>query len=114
MTEHNTKAGAEVLDELYATIEGRKGADPGTSYTAKLFSEGREKIAGKVTEEVAETVAAALHETPARLISESADVLFHLLVLWADTGVTPADVWAELARRRGTSGIEEKRSRPSE
>ncbi len=113
MTEQDDKIGAEILDELYTLIEGRKCADPETSYTARLFGGGREEIAGKVTEEAAETVFAALNETPDRLASESADVLFHLLVLWADAGITPADVWAELAKRRGTSGIDEKRSRPS-
>lgn len=111
MTEENTKTDAAVLDELFAVIKGRKGADPETSYTAKLFNEGREKIARKVAEEAIETVLASVNETPGRLASESADILYHLLVLWADAGVTPADVWTELAKRSGTSGIEEKRSR---
>ena len=113
MTQHDNTVDAAVLEELFALIKSRKGADPETSYTAKLFAEGREKIASKVTEEAAETVEAALKETPERLASESADILYHLLVLWADAGVEPADVWAELAKRRGTSGIEEKRSRPA-
>jgi len=112
MTEQDYKTGAEILEGLYALIEGRKGADPETSYTASLFGDGREKIAKKVTEEAAETVFAALNETPDRVASESADVLYHLLVLWVDAGVVPADVWIELAKRRGTSGIDEKRSRP--
>ncbi len=114
MTEQDKKSGAEVLEELYTLIKGRKGADPETSYTAKLFDAGREKIARKMAEEAIETVLASVNETPERLASESADVLFHLLVLWADAGVEPADVWAELAKRRGTSGIEEKRSRTPE
>ncbi len=111
MTEHNNDISAAVIEELYDLIRSRKDADPSTSYTAKLFSDGREKIARKVAEEATETVIASISETPERLASESADVIYHLLVLWADVGVEPADVWAELARRRGTSGIEEKQSR---
>ena len=111
MTERNIKAEAAVLDELFALIKERKGADPETSYTAKLLTEGRAKIARKVAEEATEVVLAAVSETPERLSSESADVLYHLLVLWADAGVEPSDVWAELAQRSGASGIEEKRSR---
>lgn len=111
MADNETTIDARLLDELYELIDGRKGTNPDTSYTARLFSDGREKIADKVTEEAAETVYAALQETPERLTSESADILYHLLVLWADTGITPQDVWNELAKRQGISGIEEKRSR---
>lgn len=99
------------LDRLFDTIQGRRGGDGETSYTAKLLEEGAEAIAAKVTEEAGETAAAALSETPARVAAESADLLYHLLVLWAAVGVTPADVWAELARREGTSGLDEKRNR---
>lgn len=99
------------IDTLFAVIESRKGADPDTSYTAKLFSKGRKKIAQKVGEEAVETALAAMSETPAAVAAESADLLYHLLVLWAETGVAPADVWAELNRRSGVSGIEEKNSR---
>lgn len=113
MSDTNDQIKADVLQELYALIESRKGADPETSYTAKLFSKGREKIARKVAEEAIEVVLASVNETPERLASESADVLYHLLVLWADAGVTPDEVWTELARRQGISGIEERRSRPS-
>ena len=102
---------SQIVDQLYQTIAQRKGADPATSYTAKLFSRGRGKIAQKVGEESVETVVAALTETPERLVSESADLLYHLLVLWADCGVQPADVWAELSRRQGVSGIDEKNAR---
>ncbi len=100
------------IDTLFAVIESRKGADPETSYTAKLFAKGRKKIAQKVGEEAVETALAALAEGPAGVASESADLLYHLLVLWADAGVYPAEVWAELARRQGISGIDEKNSRP--
>jgi phosphoribosyl-ATP pyrophosphohydrolase len=102
---------SQIVDQLYRTIAARKGADPATSYTAKLFSRGRGKIAQKLGEESVETLVAALTETPDRLVSESADLLYHLLVLWADCGVQPADVWAELDRRQGVSGIAEKNAR---
>lgn len=99
------------IDTLFAVIESRKGADPDTSYTAKLFAKGRKKIAQKVGEEAVETALAAVSETPAAVAAESADLLYHLLVLWAETGVSPEDVWAELNRRSGVSGIDEKNSR---
>ena len=102
---------SHILEQLYQTIAGRKGADPTTSYTAKLFSRGRNKIAQKLGEESVETVIAALTETPDHVIGESADLLYHLLVLWADCGVQPAQVWAELQRRQGVSGIAEKNAR---
>lgn len=101
-----------VLEALCATIERRRKADPKTSYTAKLLSRGPGKIGDKVIEEAAEVAAAALRETRPRVVSESADVLYHLLVLWAARGVKPAQVWAELARREGLSGIAEKKARP--
>lgn len=102
---------SDALDQLYAVIAGRKGADPETSYTAKLFAKGRGKIAQKVGEEAVETVIASLAQGPEKVVSESADLLYHLLVLWAECGVRPDDVWAELDRRTGTSGIDEKNSR---
>ncbi|MGE4279050.1 MAG: phosphoribosyl-ATP diphosphatase [Magnetospirillum sp.] len=105
MTDH-------VLDHLFQVIQSRKGGDADTSYTAKLFAKGRKKIAQKVGEEGLETAIAAVSETPADIAAESADLLYHLLVLWADSGVDPADVWTELARRQGISGITEKNSRP--
>ncbi len=101
-----------VLERLFSVIEGRRGADPGSSYTAKLLAEGKPKIAKKLGEEATETVIAATAGTPADVARESADLLYHLLVLWAATGVKPAEVWAELARREGTSGLAEKASRP--
>jgi len=102
---------ASVLDQLFKTIASRKGADPSDSYTAKLFSKGRGKIAQKVGEEGVECVIAALSEGNEKLASESADLFYHLLVLWAETGVKPEDVWNELARREGISGLDEKASR---
>ena len=103
-----------VLARLFAVIESRRGADPDSSYTAKLLSRGREKIAQKLGEEAVETVIAALSGDKQALAGESADLLYHLLVLWAEAGLDPADVWAELGRREGTSGIAEKAARPKE
>lgn len=105
---------ARVLDRLSAVIRSRRGADPATSYTAKLFARGRPKIAQKLGEEAVETVIEAMRGDPAAIASESADLLYHLLVLWADAGVDPAAVWAALEAREGTSGIAEKASRPTE
>src|ERR1700730_16339198 len=99
------------LDRLWQVIQSRRGADPESSYTARLFARGRAKIAPKLGEEAAATVIERAGETPAALVGESADLLYHLLVLWAAVGVSPADVAAELARREGSSGIAEKRAR---
>lgn len=103
-----------MLERLYEVIQSRKGGDPETSYTAKLFSRGRSRIAQKVGEEATETVISAVSNDKEHIISESADLLYHLLVLWADAGVSPSDVGLCLERREGVSGIEEKRSRKKE
>ncbi len=105
---------AHVLTDLYKVIESRKAGNPRESHTAKLFNKGRAKICKKFGEESVELVIAALAETKPEVISESSDVLYHLLVLWAEMGVTPQEVWDELQSRVGTSGIEEKNSRPSD
>jgi phosphoribosyl-ATP pyrophosphohydrolase len=102
---------SEILDRLFAVIDSRRGADPKSSYTAKLLSEGRARIARKFGEEAIEAVIAATEGDKAALTAESADVLYHLLVAWADAGLAPADIWAELERREGVSGIDEKNSR---
>ncbi len=102
---------SHAIDALFQVIAGRKGADPASSYTAKLFAKGRHKIAQKVGEEAVETVVAAVAQGPEAVVSESADLLYHLLVLWADCGVAPEHVWAELERRSGVSGIAEKEAR---
>src|ERR1700741_4796416 len=99
------------LDRLWQVIQSRRGADPQSSYTARLFARGRAKIAQKLGEEAVEAVIEGGGNNRAGLVGESADLLYHLLVLWADIGVSPADVAAELARREGTSGIAEKRGR---
>ncbi|MDP2699296.1 phosphoribosyl-ATP diphosphatase [Thalassospira sp.] len=100
-----------ILDQLYAVVNARKGDDPDQSYTARLFAKGTPKIAQKLGEEAVETVIAALAESPENVASESADLLYHLMVLWADKGVDPADVWAILAQRQGISGLAEKAAR---
>jgi phosphoribosyl-ATP pyrophosphohydrolase len=99
------------LDRLWQVIQSRRNADPQSSYTARLFARGRAKIAQKLGEEAVETVIEGVGESSAALVGESADLLYHLLVLWAAAGISPADVATELARREGTSGIEEKRAR---
>jgi phosphoribosyl-ATP pyrophosphohydrolase len=104
-------AGPDTLDRLYATIAARRGADPATSYTAKLFARGTAKIAQKVGEEAVETVIEALGGDRAKIAAESADLIYHLLVLWADAGLRPEEVYGILAAREGTSGITEKASR---
>jgi phosphoribosyl-ATP pyrophosphohydrolase len=100
-----------VLERLWRAIEARRGADPATSYTAKLFARGNAKIAQKFGEEAVEAVIEGVTGDRAALTRESADVLYHLLVLWAASGVSPTDVAAELARREGVSGIAEKAAR---
>ena len=102
-----------VLERVFATIEARASADPATSYVAGLRAKGRGKIAGKVGEESTETVIAAISGGHDDVVHESADLLFHLMVLWSDCGVAPGEVFAELARREGTGGLEEKASRPA-
>jgi len=111
MSQEKPAATAAVLEELYATVEARRDDDPSSSYTASLYARGIGGIARKLGEEATETLVAALDGSAAEVTSESADLLYHLLVLWAEKGVRPEDVWAELARRRGTSGIAEKRAR---
>ncbi len=101
----------KILLRLFEVIKERKSADPETSYTARLLAKGTNKIAQKLGEEAVETAIAAVSEGNERLVRESADLLYHLLVLWADKGVTPPDVWEELERRFGTSGIAVKEAR---
>mmetsp|Transcript_27474 Transcript_27474/g.82458 ORF Transcript_27474/g.82458 Transcript_27474/m.82458 type:complete len:113 (+) Transcript_27474:274-612(+) len=106
--------GAEphALDALWATVSSRRGADPSSSWTAKLLAKGVNKCAQKVGEEATEVVIEAASGNAAGVVTESADLLYHLQVLWAAAGVEPAAVYAELKRREGTSGIAEKASRP--
>ncbi|OFW99894.1 MAG: phosphoribosyl-ATP diphosphatase [Alphaproteobacteria bacterium RIFCSPHIGHO2_12_FULL_66_14] len=106
-----TSVDEHVLDRLYVVIDSRKGADPDTSYTARLFSRGRAQIAKKLGEEAVEALIEGIKGDRPKLVAESADMLYHLLTLWAATNVKPKAVWTELARREGLSGIAEKASR---
>ncbi len=101
----------ELFSRLAATIEDRRNADPEQSYVAKLIGGGTEVIAKKVGEEAIETVLAAVSEDQDAVLRESADLVFHLMVLWANRGITLGDVATELARREGVSGLEEKNGR---
>ena len=99
------------LERLAATIEARRGADPASSWTAKLLAAGPERCAKKFGEEAVEAVIEAVAGDRARLTSEAADVLYHLLVMLAAREVTLAEVLAELERREGVSGVAEKAAR---
>ena len=105
------RAASAVLEQLFAVVEARRGADPAESYVAKTLAAGTPEVAKKLGEEAVETVIAAVRGARAEVVGESADLLFHLLLLWADAGVTPAEVFAELERRRGVSGLAEKAAR---
>ena len=100
-----------ILERLYATVAARKGGDAATSYTAKLFAEGRARIAQKLGEEAMVAAIAAVARDREGVVNESADLLYHLAVLWAECEVTPSEVWAKLAEREGTSGLAEKAAR---
>ncbi len=102
---------AHPLDGLFAEIESRRGADPSKSYTAKLFADGLEKCAKKLGEEAVEAALAGVGDDQAHFVAECADVLYHLLVLVAAREATLDEVYAELLRRRGRSGLDEKASR---
>jgi len=105
---------ADTLARLEQTIAARRGADPQSSYVAKLLAAGTPKIAQKLGEEAVETVIAALTADSGKLIAEASDLMFHLLVLLQDRGVAIADVLNELERREGVSGIAEKAARTAE
>jgi len=102
----------DALDRLFATIVARRDAgDAANSYTARLLSEGVAKCAKKFGEEAIEAALAAVSGDKDHLAAESADVLYHLAVLWAAAGITPAEVYAKLAAREGQSGLAEKAAR---
>ena len=102
------------LTRLETTILARREADPATSYVAKLRAKGLPKMAQKLGEEAVETIIAALGGDNRELTGEAADLLFHLITVLAERGVTLADVYAELDRREGVSGLAEKAARPKE
>ncbi len=103
-----------IINKLYDVLVDRKDADPNSSYVASLYKEGIEKITRKIGEEATETIIEALSQKEdhaTRLASESADLIFHLMVLWAHKNISPDDVFGILEKRFGMSGIEEKASR---
>ena len=104
-------SGADTLARIAEVIASRRGADPSGSYVAKLFARGPDAILKKIGEEATETVMAAKDGVPEKIVAETADLWFHCMVMLAHYGLTPADVIAELARREGLSGLEEKARR---
>ncbi len=104
-------ASPAVLDRLWAVVSDRRGADPAVSHSARLLNRGTSKVAQKFGEEAVECVIEAMGGDRAGLVAESADVLYHLVVMWVNAGVRTDEVWAELARREGVSGVAEKASR---
>lgn len=102
---------SEVLDRIAEVLESRKGADPASSYVAKLYDKGIDSILKKVGEEAGETIIAAKNGDKSQIIYETADLWFHTLVMLAHAGLEPKDIIDELARREGLSGIEEKENR---
>lgn len=110
MTDHNRDA---ILHAVHRTLQARKGADPSSSYVAGLYDKGLDTILKKVGEEATETVIAAKGGERDQVVYETADLWFHTLVMLAALDLGPADVLAELERRFGLSGLDEKASRPS-
>jgi phosphoribosyl-ATP pyrophosphohydrolase len=102
---------AAVLDRLWSVVVSRRAADPAISHSARLLSRGTAKVAQKFGEEAVECLIEAVAGNRDAVIAESADVLYHLIVLWVSANVSPDEVWAELKRREGVSGIVEKASR---
>ena len=100
-----------IIDKLYEVLQNRKNEDPDKSYVASLYAKGTKKITEKITEEAEETIVEALAGDTEKLKAESADLLFHLMVLWADQNISPQEVFTVLEQRFGTSGHEEKASR---
>ena len=103
--------GSVVLDRLFAVVQSRRDADPAVSHSARLLSRGPAKVAQKFGEEAVECLIEAVAGNRGAVVAESADVLYHLIVLWVAAGVAPEEVWVELKRREGVSGIAEKASR---
>jgi phosphoribosyl-ATP pyrophosphohydrolase len=101
----------DIFDQVFQVIQSRKNADPSKSYVASLYQKGLRKIAEKVGEEAVETVIAAVGRDDKEVIAESADLMFHLMILLAELDLSLDDIRDELARREGISGIDEKNSR---
>ena len=104
----------DILERVAAAIEERKGADPAKSYVAKLFAQGDDAMLKKIGEEATETVLAAKSGDRLHLVREVTDLWFHCMIVLARHGLGPADVLAELQRREGISGIDEKAARKKE
>jgi phosphoribosyl-ATP pyrophosphohydrolase len=102
---------SDILERLADVVESRKAGDPETSYVSRLFAKGADAILKKVGEEATETVMAAKDGDRLRIVGETADLWFHCLIMLAHYGLRPADVLAELRRREGISGIDEKAAR---
>ena len=102
----------DILARLEAAIAARRGADPGSSYVASLNAKGQDHILKKVAEEAVETVMASKEGVRDSIVHETADLWFHCMVMLSWHGIAVADVLAELERREGRSGIDEKNSRP--
>jgi phosphoribosyl-ATP pyrophosphohydrolase len=105
---------ASILRDLAATLEARKTAAADSSYVAGLYAKGLDAILKKVGEEATETILAAKDGDKLHLVRETADLWFHCLIMLAHLGLGPDDVLAELKRREGISGVDEKASRRSE
>jgi phosphoribosyl-ATP pyrophosphohydrolase len=105
------ESAATVLDRLWSVVMSRRSANPALSHSARLLSRGTDKVAQKFGEEAVECLIEAVAGRREAVIGESADVLYHLIVRWVDAGVRPEEVWNELVRREGVSGIAEKASR---
>jgi phosphoribosyl-ATP pyrophosphohydrolase len=103
---------AQVLDRLWTVVQSRRNADPAVSHSARLLSRGTAKVAQKFGEEAVECLIEAVAGNHDALIGESADLLYHLLVMWVASDVRPEEVWRELERREGVSGLAEKAARP--
>ena len=106
-----SETGAIVLDRLWSVVTNRREVDPAISHSARLLARGTAKVAQKFGEEAVECLIEAVRGDRDAVIAESADVLYHLVVVWVSAGVAPEEVWAELTRREGVSGITEKASR---
>jgi phosphoribosyl-ATP pyrophosphohydrolase len=102
---------SDILERLAEVVESRKSADPDQSYVARLFARGEDAILKKIGEEATEAVLAAKDGDRLRIVGETADLWFHCLIMLALYGLRPADVLAELRRREGISGIDEKAAR---
>ena len=102
---------ADVMDRLWSVVMSRRDADPAVSHSARLLSRGPAKVAQKFGEEAVECLIEATLGNHDALVAESADVLYHLIVVWVSAGVSPDEVWTELQRREGISGIVEKAAR---